>query len=221
MTKVYFCNMKTFSKHILLIITLFCGFQSLAAENKADEKFNAFKLRFIDALWKMYPNWASSQGFHLYDNQLTITDENFLKNELRFCKTYSDSLNSIQVLSLSVNNRTDYYMVENQLNELKWANTTFKQYQWDPSMYNVGEGIANIITENYAPLDKRLLSLIERLEKVPAYYAAAMQNIKMPSIEHTDLAIDQNTGSLDILGQLLKDSVMKSGLAQNQKDLIL
>ena len=52
----------------------------------------------------------------------------------------------------------------------------------------------------FAPLDERLRLFSRRLERVPAYYAAAKANIESPTREHTRLAIDQNRGALAVFG---------------------
>ena len=34
------------------------------ATTNMDPKFDAYKAQFIENLWKTYPGWASSQGYH-------------------------------------------------------------------------------------------------------------------------------------------------------------
>ena len=35
-----------------------------------DKPFDVYKESFIENLWKLYPGWASSQGYHKYDSVL-------------------------------------------------------------------------------------------------------------------------------------------------------
>ena len=56
----------------------------------------------------------------------------------------------------------------------------------------------------YAPLEERLRTFLERLENVPAYYAAAKANVANPTREHTQLAIEQNRGALAVFGTELE-----------------
>ena len=37
-----------------------------------DSLFDTFKTHFVEDLWKMYPSWASSQGYHKYDSLLVV-----------------------------------------------------------------------------------------------------------------------------------------------------
>jgi uncharacterized protein (DUF885 family) len=58
-----------------------------------------------------------------------------------------------------------------------------------------------------------------RLERVPAYYAAATANIADPTLEHTQLAILQNRGALTVLGPELAAKADSSGLSPAEKAL--
>ncbi len=185
-----------------------------------DERFDRFKSRFIEELWKVYPGWANGVGYHKYDSILVIPDGNSRQNELNFAKAYLDSLRNFKIAKLSAHNQIDYRLIENQLKSTEWNIRQFKQWQWDPSMYNVGESFALLLTENYAPLENRLKSFAAKLNKVEAYYAAAKENINQPSIPHTELAIAQNRGSLDIFGAMLEDSLKKVNLPETEKQTI-
>ena len=94
--------------------------------------------------------------------------------------------------SISDLNKIDFHLIDNFLKNSIWQITTQKAYEWNPSMYNVGEPFAYILNENYAPLNKRVKNIYSKLKNVPAYYEAAMSNIKNPSNEHLQLAIQQN-----------------------------
>ena len=102
---------------------------------------------------------------------------------------------------------------------MAWEIDSFKSWQWDPSSYNVSGGFAQIINENFAPLDDRLRSVLARLENVPAYYAAAQANISKPTLEHTELAVMQNQGAFSVFSDDLLKQVADSGLTATEKAL--
>ena len=78
-----------------------------------------------------------------------------------------------------------------------------------------------MIVNDYAPLDERLRNLSKRLVNVPAYYEAAKVNIKNPTVEHTQLAIDQNRGGLSVFTVDLPAALEKSKLSENEKEELL
>ncbi|MCE3294687.1 MAG: hypothetical protein K0R65_401 [Crocinitomicaceae bacterium] len=200
----------------LPLLLLSCG----QKEVKSDTEFDAFKESFIEDMWKQYPGWASSAGYHKYDDQLSVPDEAGRKKELAFAEKNLEKLEEFDPKSLSANNKTDYYMIENQLKSVQWRINEEKSYQWDPSGYNVSGLFAEMLINDYEALEKRLQNLGKRLQKVPAYYEAAQKNIQNPTKEHTDLAIMQSTGGLSVFETDLKAALEKSKLSQAEKDKI-
>ena len=185
-----------------------------------NQNFDAYKENFINSLWTIYPNWASSIGFHKNDSLLTIPDDTQRKNEIAFAESQLDSLSLFNIDSLNNQNKTDFYLIENQLKSSIWSIQKFKSYQWNPAQYNVSEGFAEIINNNYAPLSQRLAAVKERLKFVPAYYEAAKKNIQNPTAEHTALAIDQNTGGLSVFEVDLVQALTKSSISAQEKEKI-
>ena len=76
----------------------------------------------------------------------------------------------------------------------------FRSWEWNPSLYNIAQPFDLLLHTEYAPLEERLRAVLARLDRVPAYYAAAARSIHNPTLEHTALAIEQNGGALELLG---------------------
>ncbi|MES2512743.1 MAG: DUF885 domain-containing protein [Bacteroidota bacterium] len=186
-----------------------------------DEAFNNYKERFIELLWKQYPGWASSQGYHNYDTVLVIPNEASRTSDLAFCKANLDSLKTYDLNTLSDNNKTDYYMMEGQLKSAQWYINEYKAYEWNPSDYNVCGGFAEMLANNYDSLDTRLHNFYLRMKNVKAYYETAKQYIKNPTVEHTQLAIDQNMGGASTFDADLKEALDKSHLNSEEKQHML
>jgi uncharacterized protein (DUF885 family) len=183
--------------------------------------FRQYEEHFIDTLWKIYPDWATSVGYHKYDSVLVIPDAAGLQTELAFVQQQQDSLQHYDTSKLSDALLIDYYLVRNQLAAKKWDIEQAKTYEWDPSAYNVSSAFAFILNESYAPLDTRLRSFYSKLTNVPAYYEAAKKQIKDPVPELIDLAKEQNEGGLSIFEKDLADSLNKSTLSTAEKKELL
>jgi len=207
-------------KQTLLILVVLGTFSCQNKTMKTDAEFDTFKGNFIEALWKANPEWASTVGYHKYDSILTVPDQASREKQLVFTRAYLDTLHGFDAKKLSDANRIDFHLIENQLLSTEWNINEFKSHEWNPASYNVGEGFAVLLSENYAPLDQRLKSFQAKLKNVPAYYQAAEKNIHQPTIVHTDLAIQQNKGSLDIFEKDLQDSLQKSHLSEAEKQEI-
>ncbi|HRI20320.1 MAG TPA: DUF885 domain-containing protein [Panacibacter sp.] len=216
--------MKRLSFLIALAITVYsCGNdtnKALTITVNADASFTGFKDRFIDAYWKQNPSYAIYSGYGKYYDELKIPDSAAFAGDVQFAKNYLDSLQAFSFEGLSAGNKIDYRILENQLRSTIWYTDTFKIQEWDPSGYNIGGECYELINKNYAPLTERLRTLSNHLKMAPGFYAAALKMIKQPTKEHTDLAMLQNAGSLDVFGKMLTDSVNTSSLSAAEKDTL-
>jgi hypothetical protein len=209
-------------KNILSLIVVAVIFYSCnrkkAEQINANSEFEGYKGRLILRFWEMYPTWASSVGYHNYDSLINIPDEKQRKKELGFVNAELDSLKLFIPDSLNDNNRTDYFLIKNQLMASVWSLTEMKSFEWDPSIYNLGSTFGEMLNNTYDSLDNRLRNFYKRMAFVPAYYEAAQINIKNPTREHTQLAIDQNTGSVSVFENDLKDALGRSALSPEEKE---
>lgn len=206
------------------IVFISCGGNHSKTETtnqNQDATFDAYKERFVLHLWELYPGWASSQGYHKFDSVLTFPNQEQRNKELAFCAANLDSLKTFDLNSLSDNNKTDYYMIEGQLNSSKWYNNEYKSYEWNPSDYNVCGGFAEMLANNYDSLDTRLRNFYTRMQNVKAYYETAKQQLKNPTLEHTQLAIDQNLGGASTFDADLSVALDQSHLDANEKEKII
>jgi uncharacterized protein (DUF885 family) len=207
---------------IIVLLTCFTAFagSSQTKDENMKTPFSRFKTIFVDKLWRMYPEWASGQGYHKYDSVLIPPTAAARQGEIKFAETMLQSMKKFPLAGMDGNNLTDYYIIQNFLNGLKWRLQEEKAWEWNPSQYNVSEVFSLMLNNEYEPLEKRLHNLNLRLARVPQYYSAAMGNIKNPTKEHTQLAIDQNLGGLSVFTDDLETKLAASKLPDQEKALI-
>jgi len=187
------------------------------AEAKPDASFGRYKTQFIDSLWYYNPEWASGAGYHRYDSLLTIPSAGRRQTEAAFVARRLKEMQTWQLGELSTDNQIDYQLMQNYLHGARWYNDTLQAWQWDPSNYNVSGGVAEILNGRYQPLDRRLRNISLKINRSTEYYEAAKSNISQPTKEHTELAILQTQGGMDVFGKALADSVARSGLSEQEK----
>jgi uncharacterized protein (DUF885 family) len=185
-----------------------------------DARFEEFKKTYLEEMWRTYPTWASSIGYHKYDNMLVVPDDESRRVELAFSQNLMMALIHFQLGKLSTANQTDYHMMENQLKSTQWAVKELRAWEWDPTTYNLSGTFAEMLNNDYEPLDNRLRNFSQRMSYIPAYYQAARRNIKNPTKEHTELAIEQINGGLSVFEMDLGDAVGKSGLTNDERAAI-
>jgi uncharacterized protein (DUF885 family) len=185
-----------------------------------DSSFSKLSSTFISEFFKTYPSFASGQGFHDYDSELIINNSERIKLENAFAKKWQDSLKTISYEALNNNNKTDYRIIENQLKSIEWYNNEFKSYEWDPSMYNISGDLFNILNNRNLSNEIKTILATKKLEKIELYYSTAMDNMVKPTMEHTDLAINQIQGGAEVL-KGLKDSINRTTNDESVKKSML
>lgn len=214
--------MKNIFGFLSLILLFACNnAEKKAVETDVNKPFEEYKNNFINELWQTYPGWALGVGKHDFDSILVIPNEDTRKKELAFANNHLDSLKKYPIEGLSNNNKTDYYLIENLLKGSIWSTTELKSHEWNPSNYNVSEAFSIILSTEFDNLENRLDIFYKRMANIPAYFEAAKQNIKNPTVEHTQLAIAQNLGGLAVFETELEDALAKSKLDENTKTELL
>ena len=188
-----------------------------AATSGSDARFDAFKGRFIEALWRQNPDFASSQGNHRYDSLLVIPDAAQRQRDAAFAQANLAALGTFGPDSLSPGNQIDLRLLRNELRATRWYADTLKTWQWNPAGYNLGASVGDLFNGRHYRLERRLRNISDKISHAADYYAAARANLSTPTREHSELAIKQNTGGLAVFGSALADSVQKSGLSAAEK----
>ncbi len=179
--------------------------------------FELLKKNFIDELWRTYPAWATGSGFHNYDSLLIVPDKEERTAELVFADGVDSALTKVEFDKLDANNKTDYRLIANFTKGLRFGINEFKSYEWDPSEYNISDAVFQVMDYRQNSLEDKIHLLGLKLGNVPAYYAAARQNIKLPTKEHTQLAVMQNQAALSFLKSVCKDSLAQAKISKEEK----
>jgi uncharacterized protein (DUF885 family) len=190
----------------------------LPAERRQDKAFDSQANQFLGALWRIDPETAISVGKYDTAAQLTVPDQAFRDQQLAFIDEWLEKFGKIDAKQLSPKQRSDLGLLQNKLNSDRWYLTTFREWEWNPALYNIASPIDFVLNTEYAARPQRLRTLLRRIASVPAYYEAARDNIKNPTREHVKLAIDQAPGVLAVLSDLDKQA-QDSILNANEKNL--
>ncbi|GAB2693700.1 DUF885 domain-containing protein [Mucilaginibacter koreensis] len=186
-----------------------------------DAAFARYEENFLDALWKLQPTRATETGYHKYDSLLIAPDAGYIKKQVNFARAQADSLSHYEGNKLSESNKIDYHLIQDETDKMLWELQTLKEYEWNPTYYNLIGTFAYMLNEKYAPLNKRLTAMYQRMAFVPAYYKEAQKQVKNPVPEFTQLAIEQLNGSLSILDDNFADSLKKSTLPAAEQTKML
>ncbi|MES2317909.1 MAG: DUF885 domain-containing protein [Pseudomonadota bacterium] len=186
-------------------------------EASGDRRFNTVSMQFLGALWRIDPESAITVGKYDSAANLTIPSPATRALQLAFIDDWLQKFGKIDAAKLSDKQRTDHALVVNKLRSDRWYLTTFREFEWNPSLYNIAQPIDLILGSEYAAKPQRLRTLLKRIADVPAYYQAAQASIVNPTHEHTQLALAQAPGTMTVLADLGK-AAQESILTQAEKN---
>ena len=192
--------------------------QPAANDKPQDRTFNTRSMQFLVGLWKLDPESAITVGKYEGAANLTIPSAPTRAEQLAFTNEWLEKFRKLDPNKLSDKQRTDRALLLNKLEADRWYLTTFKEYEWNPSLYNIAQPIDVVLNTPYASKPQRLRTLLKRITHVPAYFAAAQSSIRNPTHEHLQLALTQAPGTLAVLADLGK-AAQESILTTAEKNL--
>ncbi|GAB3243120.1 DUF885 domain-containing protein [Chitinimonas naiadis] len=208
---------------LLVCLSLALPVSAQAAANTSESRtatqpaITRFSTAFLDAFWQQNPDWAIRVGYYRYADRLPIPNAATRAAQLRFADEWLRHTALLEGATLPPQQRTDLALIRSQLESQRWYLNEFREWEWNPSEYNVAESFSLLLNTPYAPLEQRLRVIAKRLRQVPAYYAAARASLRKPTLEHTQLAIAQSQGVLDVFGDGFDKAVVASALSKQEK----
>ncbi|QOY94429.1 DUF885 domain-containing protein [Massilia sp. UMI-21] len=175
-----------------------------ASEMRLDRRFDSMSMQYLTALWRVDPEGGIYVGKFDQAANLTIPDAATRARKLAFANEWLAKFNKLNTRQLSARQRTDLALLVNKLEKDRWNLTTWREYEWNPALYNIAQPLDLILNTEYAATPQRLRTILKRLAGVPAFYEAAQASIVNPTREHTQLAIAQAPGTIAVLADLGK-----------------
>jgi len=213
----------SFTAAVIIVLFSSCKKDGSAGPQAARDNgtFTLYENNFMDGLWKLMPDKATTTGYHKYDSILIIPDDKSRDKLVNFAKVQIDSLSRYDAANLSDANKIDYHLMQNQMEELEWSVQQLRRYQWDPSSYNNIDAFAYMLNEHYAPLAQRLRHFYQKMANMPAYYKEAEKQLKNPVAELTSLAVEQHLGGVSVFEKDFEDSLKKANIPEPEQKLML
>ncbi len=166
-----------------------------AAPNAA---FARFVDDYFDAQFAFSPAEGTSAGVHKYDALFSDRSRAAFEKRAAELKAFGERLAAIDRATLSFDEQIDASALEADVRGSLFHLETLREWESNPMGYTAAPGgaVDVLVKRDFAPAAERLRAVVARLEKVPALYEAAKQNVKNPPKEFTDLAIRMASGSV-------------------------
>lgn len=192
-----------------------------AGDAAVDAAFADLSKRALDTWMQLSPVSATQIGDHRYDSELDDLSAAGQQKTVAAYKALLGELDKIDVAKLGRENQVDAAILRNQLQSEIWNAEVLQSGKWDPQLYNgiAGSAIYGLMAREFAPLPERLKAATARMEKLPAIFAQARENLdpaRVPKI-HAETVAKQNKGILSIVDTFITPHIGELPQADQQR----
>lgn len=185
---------------------------ALHAGTAADTAFETTAKAAIDDYLRLNPETATQLGDHRFDGALTDFSPAGLKTAVDTMRARLAELAKIDAKELTGPNRVDAQILQLNLEAQVFALVELKEQEWNPLTYNgsLANAVYLLTAREFAPPAARLRSVIARLQGFPAVIAQARATLRNPARIHTETAILQTGGAINLVRSGLDELVAQA-----------
>ncbi|MFI5253597.1 MAG: DUF885 domain-containing protein [Bacteroidota bacterium] len=190
--------MKYFSLYFVFMVSCIVTVGNAQTENS---KLEELTKEFLAGYFKSSPITATQMGVHTYDSLMDDISPLAQEIEAKRLLSFKERFKAINPQNLSENHSIDYRMLQEQIDEELFELNELKEYYWDPLKYtaDIGNAIASLIYQDFAPLDERMHNTASRLRRIPQYLDHARALLKNPAKLNVETAVSQNKGNISMI----------------------
>jgi uncharacterized protein (DUF885 family) len=192
-----------------------------AAATMQDDEFQKIAGDYIERYLQANPEDATELGDHRFDGQLTDYSPDARAKDLTTQREFRDKLNAIDGSQLTGANSVDFRILKENVDYQIFQAEELKQTDWNPLVYmqSLANSLYLLVARDFAPAEKRIPNLRQRMEKIPRVIAQAKANLQHPPRVHTETAIEQTQGAINLVREGLAPLLDQAG--KTKEDLAL
>ncbi len=166
-----------------------------------DEAFQKIANDYVEQYLQANPEEATELGDHRFDGDLTDYSANARARDLATQKEFRDKLNTIDGSQLTGANKIDFRILKENIDYQIFRAEELKEPEWNPLIYmqSLANSLYLLAARDFAPADKRIENLRRRMEKIPKVIEQAKANLQHPPRVHTETAIEQTQGAINLV----------------------
>ena len=172
-----------------------------AAATSQDDEFQKIAHAYIEQYLRADPEDATELGDHRFDGQLTDYSSEARAKELAAQKDFRDKLTAIDGSRLTGANNVDFRILKENIDYKIFEGEELKEPDWNPLVYmqSLANSLYLLVARDFAPPEKRIPSLRQRMLGIPRVIAQAKANLQHPPRIHTETAIEQTQGAINLV----------------------
>ena len=190
-----------------------------AAAAPQDDQFQKIANNYIEQYLQANPEDATELGDHRFDGQLTDYSSDAQAKDLAIQKEFRDKLNTVDGSQLTGANKIDFRILKENIDYQIFQAEELKAPEWNPLVYmqSLANSLYLLVARDFAPAEKRIPNLRQRMEKIPRVITQAKANLQHSPRVHTETAIEQTQGAISLVREGL--SPLLDSAPQMKKDL--
>src|SRR5215831_5800955 len=168
-----------------------------------DEAFEKIAHDYVEQYLRANPEQATELGDHRFDGELTDYSSEARAKDLATQKEFRDKLSAIDGSQLTGANNIDFRILKENIDYQIFRDEELKEPDWNPLVYmqSLANSLYLLVARDFAPAEKRIPNLRQRMEKIPRVIAQAKKNLHHPPRIHTETAIEQTQGAINLVRQ--------------------
>jgi hypothetical protein len=186
-----------------IMLALICSYGCIQKEIRP---FGSVAHDFITEYARLFPDETPLSIDNSNLTNLHIPEDSILTAVKNFSMTYTAKLKNYQLLELSPTVQKDYAKMQSIL---KSVDSYAQNSKRNPTYFNAAYGFQRILNANYAPAEKRLQVIFDKLEKVPAYYEAAKKQLASSNLTLINENTDKHLATYDFFTNTLPKAIKK------------
>lgn len=206
--------------------------QTLAAadgKTGTERTFAEMVDNYFEAMFKNDPEAATAIGIHTYDTMAPDYSATATAEWIAELKLNLKRFEGLKPEELSAQSKIDRRLLISDIKGKLLMLEELKSLERNPDMYssNASSMVYGLMTRDFAPLDLRLKSVIEREKKIPLMLRAGKNNLKNPPRIYTEIALEQLPGIIDFFQnsvtekfKTVKDEALQSEFNKVNNDVI-
>jgi len=201
------------SAGVLLSLSIFNTFAT-----PEDDVFQRTAHDYIEQYLQANPEDATELGDHRFDGQLTDYSSEARAKELATQKEFRDKLSAIDGSQLTGANNVDFRILKENIDYKIFQAEELKEAEWNPLVYmqSLANSLYLLVARDFAPPEKRIPNLRQRMEAIPRVIAQAKANLQQPPRVHTETAIEQTQGAINLVREGLTPLVDRTPQMKNE-----
>src|SRR5438874_10755466 len=172
-----------------------------APANAQNNEFQGIARNYLEQELQANPEDATELGDHRFDGQLTDYSAEARAKELATQKEFREKLNALDGSRLTGANNVDFRILKENIDYKIFQAEELKEAEWNPLVYmqSLANSLYLLVARDFAPPEKRIPNLRQRMEAIPRVIAQAKTKLQHPPRVHTETAIEQTQGAINLV----------------------